>query len=80
MTSSRDSPTTGKRECPEEVEKNNYFSEECFWGHFDRTIVLPVEVDSDKVSAFYKKGILRIEMPILDELHTKVIPVKLQND
>lgn len=70
----------GTRHRPETVNTGDYFSQECFWGEFNRTIVLPVNVDSNKVAAFYKRGVLRIEMPILDEERTRVIPVKLANE
>jgi len=68
---------SGNRAKPEEVSHEDYFSRECFWGEFNRSIVLPVSVDSDKVAAFYKRGVLRIEMPIVDEERTRVIPVKV---
>lgn len=41
----------------------NYFHEECFWGVFSRTIVLPVEVRVDSAQAEYKNGILIIRIP-----------------
>lgn len=71
---------TGVRHRPEAVNIGDYFSQECFWGEFNRSIVLPVNVDSNKVAAFYKRGVLRIEMPILDEERTRVIPVRLANE
>jgi len=70
---------SGMRKKPEEVQQSDYFSEECFWGEFNRSIVLPLNVDTNKVAAFYKRGILRIEMPILEEELTKVIPIKIDH-
>lgn len=70
----------GLRHKPEQVPTTDYFSRECFWGEFHRSVVLPVNIDSDKVVAFYKRGILRIEMPILEEEGTRVIPVKIENE
>jgi len=52
----------GCRRRPEE-EKGDYFSQECFWGPFSREIILPAEVDPDKVSAKMKDGILTIRIP-----------------
>lgn len=37
--------------------------EECFWGTFSRTIVLPTHVRSDESEAELKDGILTITMP-----------------
>lgn len=71
---------SGHRNKPEESNTEDYFSQECFWGDFNRSIVLPVNVDSDKVAAFYKRGILRIEMPIIEEERTRVIPVTMANE
>ena len=67
----------GTRNKPEEFSSQEYFSRECFWGEFSRSIVLPVAVDTEKVAAFYKKGVLRIEMPIIEEEKTRVIPVRI---
>lgn len=71
---------SGNRKKPEQTDMQNYFSQECFWGEFNRSIILPVNVDTNKVAAFYKKGILRIEMPILEEEQTRVIPIKLDGE
>lgn len=37
--------------------------EECFWGRFSRTLVLPVEVKSEVASAEYANGMLIIRVP-----------------
>ncbi len=39
-------------------EATNYFYQECFWGRFSRTIVLPVDIKEDSVRAEYRNGIL----------------------
>ncbi|MFH1582650.1 MAG: Hsp20/alpha crystallin family protein [bacterium] len=54
-------------------EKGDYFSQECFWGPFSREIILPAEVDPDKVLARMKDGILTIRIPkILREKRRKI--------
>jgi len=40
-----------------------YFYNECFWGKFSRTIVLPVDVKGDMARAEYKNGILIVIIP-----------------
>lgn len=40
-----------------------FFHEECFWGKFSRTIVLPSEVKADLATAEYKNGVLTIRVP-----------------
>jgi HSP20 family protein len=37
--------------------------EECFWGAFSRSIILPVRVKADEADAALKNGILTITIP-----------------
>jgi len=54
----------GKRLRPvKESEAKNTFHEECFWGNFSRSIVLPVEVKADLAKAEYKNGVLVVRVP-----------------
>ena len=66
----------GKREKREEVNTNDYFYQECFWGTFSRSVVLPEDVDADKVSAEMKDGILTIRLPKLKKTKTKKVRIK----
>ena len=52
----------GKRNRPNQ-EKGDYFCKECYWGTFSRKIILPVEVNRDKIQATLNKGILTIKIP-----------------
>ena len=38
----------------------NYFLQECYWGEFSRSIVLPVPVKEDEIEAVLKDGVLTI--------------------
>jgi len=40
-----------------------YFYEECYWGKFSRTIVLPVDVKAELARAEYKNGVLTVRLP-----------------
>ncbi len=40
-----------------------YFYEECYWGTFSRTIVLPVDVKSELAQSEYRNGVLTIKLP-----------------
>ena len=53
----------GKRRKDITVEEDNYFYQECYWGSFSRSIILPVDVDEDKIEATIKNGILKITLP-----------------
>ncbi len=52
----------GRRQSPAPASAN-YFNQECFWGTFSRTIVLPVDVRGSEAEAEYSKGILTITLP-----------------
>ncbi|HRH33337.1 MAG TPA: Hsp20/alpha crystallin family protein [bacterium] len=53
----------GRRELPEIVASDAYLYQECYWGRFSRSIVLPIEVKSDKVCASLHNGVLTISLP-----------------
>ncbi|MDD2807641.1 MAG: Hsp20/alpha crystallin family protein [Patescibacteria group bacterium] len=53
----------GKRSREEVNEAVDYFYQECYWGNFSRSIILPVEVKPDKISAVLKDGILTVTLP-----------------
>ena len=38
----------------------NYFLQECYWGEFSRSIVLPVQVKEDEIEAVLKDGVLSV--------------------
>ncbi|OGH80501.1 MAG: hypothetical protein A3I29_04515 [Candidatus Magasanikbacteria bacterium RIFCSPLOWO2_02_FULL_44_11] len=55
------------------VEATNYFTKECLWGNFSRTIVLPVDVKGDLARSEYKHGVLTIHLP--KSKRTSSIPI-----
>ena len=71
---------TIKGEKKEELENKgkDYYKMERSYGSFTRSIPLPVEVDTDKVQATFKKGVLEITLPKSAKAiqETKKIPVK----
>lgn len=66
----------GKREKQFEEKEKNYFYQECYWGRFSRKIILPVEVNSSKISASMKNGILTIRIPKIEGKKKTKISVK----
>ena len=65
----------GKRENPI-AEGGDYFIKECYWGPFSRQLILPVEVDPNRVEALMKEGILIIKMPKIEKERKRKIVVK----
>jgi len=66
----------GERKKEEEVENSNYYYQECYWGSFSRSVLLPVDVLPEKVDAALKNGILTIRLPKADTTKTKKIQVR----
>jgi HSP20 family protein len=61
---SKDSLTIkGEKKEEKEDKGKDYYRMERSYGSFSRTIPLPVEVDTDKAEAVYKKGILTVKIP-----------------
>jgi HSP20 family protein len=65
----------GERKKPTE-EKGDYFLQECYWGRFSRKIVLPVEINPEKISATFKDGILTIRIQKISKERRKKILIK----
>lgn len=53
----------GKRKQSRKIKTRKYYYQECFWGGFSRTIVLPYAIKVDQVNAGLKNGILTIILP-----------------
>lgn len=53
----------GKRVQEDVGEDVDYFYQECYWGSFSRSIILPVAVKPDKISAVLKDGVLTVVLP-----------------
>lgn len=66
----------GERKNDEEVTGENYYYQECYWGSFSRSIVLPVDIISEKAEASLKNGILTIKLPKADVTKSKKIQVR----
>ena len=65
----------GSRHQEDQVKGDNYFYQECYWGTFSRSVILPVEIDSENVKASLKDGILTIRLPKIIRQKEKKIKV-----
>lgn len=67
----------GKRVKDDEVSTENYYYQELYWGSFSRSVILPVEVDTDRAKANIKNGILTLKLPKVEKVKTKKIKVDI---
>jgi HSP20 family protein len=66
----------GKRHREHTIKDKDYFFQECYWGRFSRSLILPEEIDADRAEASIKNGILRVVMPRLHGSEGKKVHVK----
>lgn len=67
----------GERKKGEAINEDDYFYQELYWGKFARSVILPVEIDADKIEAELKNGILTIKLPKKEETSKKKISVRV---
>ena len=67
----------GERKSEEEVNKENYYRMERCFGTFERAFTLPSTVDPAKITANFKDGILKIEIPKPDQKKPKQITINV---
>jgi HSP20 family protein len=66
----------GERKQDEPIDPENYYYQECYWGPFSRSIILPVEIIAEKAEATMKNGILTIRLLKADTKKTRKLQVK----
>ena len=55
--------TVKNRSNGRERNEGHYPISECAYGCFERTVPLPDEMEPDKVTAKYRRSVLRVELP-----------------
>src|SRR6202167_1190972 len=65
----------GERKIEKEEKEENFRRVERQYGSFTRTFTLPTTVDSEKVSATYEQGVLKVALPKKAEAKPKQIKV-----
>lgn len=70
----------GERQQPlPENDMDEYLVQECYFGPFSRSIVLPEAVNSKKAKANFKKNVLVLEIPKLDNVRTRIVKIRKQD-
>lgn len=66
----------GERQRQYQADEEDYFYQECYWGTFSRSIILPVEIDADRAEAKIKNGVLTVRIPKANTAVTRKLKVK----
>jgi HSP20 family protein len=66
----------GERRKEDEVRDEDYYYQECYWGAFSRSIILPVDVEANKSEAIMKNGVLTIRLPKAETAKARKIQVR----
>jgi HSP20 family protein len=53
----------GEKQEEKEEKKKDYYLHERSFGSFHRALQVPAEVDTDKIEATFKKGVLTVTLP-----------------
>jgi HSP20 family protein len=66
----------GKREAAKEIDDQDYFHKELYWGSFSRTVMLPEEIEVEEAEAVERHGLLVIKLPKIDKAKQNKLRVK----
>lgn len=53
----------GRRVEQDNIREDDYLYKECYWGSFSRSVILPIEIESEKIEAFLENGVLTVVLP-----------------
>jgi HSP20 family protein len=67
----------GERKGEEEVKEEDYYCCERWAGSFERSLTLPSGVDTDKIKATFKNGVLEVHLPKVEKAKGKKVEIKV---
>ena len=56
--------------------KRDYYVQECFWGRFSRSVILPTNVDGQKIEAIQKDHVLYIRIPKRTSVRMRIVKIQ----
>ena len=65
----------GEKKHEKEGKDENHYLGDRYYGSFRRTFQLPGDIDADKATAAFDKGVLKISVPKMEELKSKKIEI-----
>jgi len=69
---------SGEKKQEKEAKERNYYRLERRYGSFQRSFMIPAEIDRDKVKASYRNGVLKVVLPKTEESQTRRIAVEVE--
>lgn len=66
----------GERHQERETKEESYHRLERFYGKFERDIPLPIPVETNKVKATYRNGVLEIHLPKAEAVKPKEVKIE----
>jgi HSP20 family protein len=69
---------SGERKSDEERKEGEFYRSERFYGRFHRSISLPYAVDTGKIEARYRDGILTVTLPKSESAKVRQIEVAVE--
>jgi HSP20 family protein len=70
----------GERELSNETKEENYHRIERRYGSFTRSFTLPSNIDSGRIAARYRDGVLRVVLPKREDSKPRQINVEVDKD
>ncbi len=67
----------GERKVDREVKRESYHRVERAYGSFSRSFTLPTVVDTEKIKAEYRDGVLHLTLPKKEEAKPRQISIKI---
>jgi len=68
----------GSRKREKAVKDEDYIYQECYWGKFARSLILPQEVNPDEADVVFKNGILTLKLPKVNKKKSKRLQVRVE--
>lgn len=66
----------GEKKSEEEIKDATYYRKERVYGLFQKQLVLPKDIEADKIKANYKDGVLEVIIPKGEETKPKKIKIE----
>jgi len=67
----------GEKKKLTEVKDSDHYLGDRYYGSFHRTFQLPADIDPDRAEATYRKGVLKISVPKVEEAKRKKIMISI---